>query len=51
MQAAAVGIAFIKDGSKESQAWVKPWHKIFRLGDLPQILVEIEQNNDVCGPQ
>jgi len=32
MQAAA-GIAFIRDGSKESQAWVKPWHKIFRLGD------------------
>lgn len=45
MQAAAAGIAFIRDGSKESQAWANPWHKIFKLGDLPKILVEIEQND------
>jgi phosphoserine phosphatase len=45
MRASGAGIAFIRNNSAGSHYWSKPWHRIFRLVDLPKVLLEIEQKN------
>jgi len=45
MKACGAGVAFVRCNiCKESQHWVKTWHRIHCLADLPKTLLEIEES-------